>query len=78
MKSYSGDDLFSGNIGNIEILFSEIHAKYKPFSLSGIFKLKTLFEGLFFVADFNKHFHGQTLILPDNAEKIFGFFGAAF
>ncbi|MBN2683643.1 MAG: DUF3137 domain-containing protein [Pontiellaceae bacterium] len=31
--------------------------------------------GAVIVADFNKHFHGRTYILPDTAEKMFGRFG---
>ncbi|MDT8339758.1 MAG: DUF3137 domain-containing protein, partial [Sulfurimonas sp.] len=32
----------------------------------------TLFQGLFIVADFNKHFSGETVILPDTAQNTFG------
>ncbi|MDF1575544.1 MAG: DUF3137 domain-containing protein [Bacteroidales bacterium] len=35
----------------------------------------TIFKGLFFVADFNKHFYGHTLVLPDTAEKMLGKLG---
>ncbi len=30
------------------------------------------------IADFHKNFHGQTLVLPDTAEKLFGFLGKKF
>ncbi|MDH4201964.1 MAG: DUF3137 domain-containing protein [Phycisphaerae bacterium] len=71
---YKGEDLVRGQFGKTDIVFSELHAEYK----SGSGKNQswhTIFKGLFFIADFNKHFHGQTLVLPDSAEKLFGGFG---
>jgi len=35
----------------------------------------TIFKGVFFVADFNKHFKTHTLVLPDTAEKLLGKIG---
>lgn len=71
---YAGEDMVRGRIDRTDIMFSEVHAEYK----SGSGKDKTwhtIFKGLFFIADFNKHFYGQTLVLPDSAEKLFGGFG---
>jgi Protein of unknown function (DUF3137) len=31
-----------------------------------------IFKGLFFVGDFNKHFQGQTIVVPDYAERYLG------
>jgi hypothetical protein len=71
---YEGDDLVWGKIGATEIQFSEIHAEH----VSGSGKKRrryTIFKGLFFIGDFNKHFTSQTVVLPDTAEKLFGRIG---
>ena len=71
---YNGGDLVSGKIGQTKIQFSEINAEYE----SGSGKNRTvtqIFKGLFFVADFNKHFTCTTVVLPDTAEKLFGWLG---
>ncbi len=68
---YKGDDYVSGKIGQTEIRFSELDAKHE----SGSGKNRTvvqIFKGLFFIADFNKHFRGRTVVLPDTTEKLFG------
>ena len=81
---YHGDDLVSGIIGKTEIRFSEINAKHvekigRPQGTGSSRKQKTktypIFNGLFFIADFNKDFKGSTLVLPDTAEKLFGRIG---
>lgn len=76
---YSGEDLVRGRIDKTEIVFSEVHAEYKTTSRNSKGHTQThwhtIFKGLFFIADFNKHFAGQTLVLPDTAESIFGSFG---
>ena len=36
-----------------------------------------MFNGLFFIADFNKDFQGWTLVLPDKAERKLGYIGRA-
>jgi hypothetical protein len=71
---YKGDDRVSGKVGDTAIDFSEIKAQRE----SGSGKDKrtyTIFHGLFFVAEFNKHFVGQTLVLPDTAQMLFGHVG---
>jgi preprotein translocase subunit Sss1 len=68
---YKGDDLVWGKVGQTAVKFSEVDAKYE----SGSGKNRTvqqIFKGLFFIADFNKHFHGRTVVLPDATEKVFG------
>jgi hypothetical protein len=35
----------------------------------------TIFKGVFMVADFHKHFHGTTRVLPDTTESLFGSLG---
>lgn len=71
---YKGDDLVFGKVGETKIKFSELNAVYE--SGSGKNKSRyTVFKGLFFIGDFNKHFSGQTVVLPDTAEKLFGRLG---
>jgi len=76
---YRGEDLVRGRIDKTEIVFSEVHAEYKTTSRDSKGRTQThwhtIFKGLFFIADFNKHFQGQTLVLPDTAESLFGSFG---
>jgi hypothetical protein len=65
---YNGDDLVFGQIDKTQIKFSEIKAEYKTTS-SGKSGQKTqwhtIFQGMFFVADFNKHFQTSTIVLPN-------------
>jgi hypothetical protein len=75
---YSGEDLVQGQVDKTQIVFSELHAEYKTTSGSGKKRQThwhTIFKGLFFIADFNKHFKGHTVVLPDTAEKLFGGLG---
>jgi hypothetical protein len=78
---YKGDDYVSGKIGVTAMEFSELHSEYKTESTDSQghhhTQWHTIFRGIFFVADFNKDFHGRTVILPDSAEKLFGFLGTA-
>lgn len=71
---YKGDDLVWGKVGATKIKFSEIHAEHE--SGSGKNRRRyTVFKGLFFIGDFNKDFTTQTVVLPDTAEKLFGYLG---
>lgn len=71
---YKGDDLVWGKVGATKIKFSEIHAEHE--SGSGKNRRRyTVFKGLFFIGDFNKDFTTQTMVLPDTAEKLFGYLG---
>lgn len=69
---YKGDDRVHGTVGSTKINFSEIHAEYETRDKDGHRHYHTIFKGLFFIADFNKHFNGRTYVLPDFAEKAFG------
>ena len=68
----SGNDYVRGKIDNIEIAFSDLHVEKKEKNSKGQTSYKTIFQGLFIVSDFHKKFHGQTVILPDSAQSIFG------
>jgi hypothetical protein len=75
---YSCEDMIQGKIDKTQLMFSEVHAEYKTTSGSGKNRhteWHTIFKGIFFIADFNKNFHGRTVVLPDTAEKLFGTFG---
>jgi len=73
-NQYTGDDRISGKVGDTAIDFSQIKAERETGSGKNRSR-HTIFKGLFFTADFNKRFVGQTLVLPDTAEKLFGHVG---
>jgi len=76
---YRGEDRVTGPMGATAVDFSEIHAEYKTTSTNSkghtSTQWHTIFRGLFFTADFNKHFRTVTVVLPDVAEKAFGWLG---
>jgi len=69
---YHGEDYVEGELGKTKIEFSEIHTKYETKDSEGKTRYETIFNGVFFVADFNKNFSGRTLVLPDRAERFLG------
>ncbi len=74
---YNGGNLFSGSYGKGSYLFSELKVVAKEEKRSqgkSETRIYDLFDGVFYVADFNKKFNGRTLILPDRARKHFGEF----
>jgi hypothetical protein len=76
---YKGEDLVEGQVDKTKIRFSELHAEYKTTTTNSKGQRQThwhtIFKGLFFAADFNKEFHGRTVVLPDSAQKLFGRLG---
>ncbi len=73
---YKGEDYFIGMVDKTHVEFSELHAEERHKSTDSKGRTKTtyvtIFKGLFMIADFHKHFHGHTIVLPDTAEKAFG------
>lgn len=73
---YRGEDLVHGSVGATEIVFSEIHAEHREQYTDSKGRRHTrwitLFKGLFFIGDFNKHFAGATVVVPDVAERVLG------
>jgi hypothetical protein len=73
---YSGEDHIKGTIDKTDVEFSELHAQYKTTTTDSKGRTRTsyhtFFKGLYMIADFHKEFNGRTLVLPDNAEKLFG------
>ncbi len=77
-NSFKGEDYIQGKIGKTTIEFSEVLARHKTTTGTGSKRKEhytTIFKGIFFIADFNKHFKTHTIVLPDTAEKMFGKFG---
>ena len=75
---YSGEDYISGMVDKTQIEFSELHTQERRVTSNGkttTVHYVTFFKGLFMIADFHKNFNGQTIVLPDTAEKLFGFLG---
>ncbi|MGR8978548.1 MAG: DUF3137 domain-containing protein [Gammaproteobacteria bacterium] len=73
---YQGDDLVEGTLGATHCRFSEIHHQEKKESVDSKGRRQTrwvtIFKGIFFVADFNKHFQGRTYVFPDAAGSFLG------
>ena len=76
---YKGEDYVSGRRDKTDFEFSEVHAEYKTHTTDSKGRRKTqwhtIFKGVFFIADFHKDFRTHTVVLPDTAEKLFGFLG---
>ena len=70
----NGNDFVKGVIDSIPLQFSDIHAQKRYKDSKGRESWSTVFKGLFIVAEFNKHFHSKTIILPDTAQSMFGDF----
>jgi len=56
---YWGDDYVMGKRGKTAFCFSELHTQFKEGSGKNE-HWETIFQGLFFIADFNKNFSGRT------------------
>jgi len=76
---YSGEDYFVGKIRDTELFFSEIHAEKEETDTDDdghtSTHYKTIFKGIFFVADFHKEFQSHVTVTPDHLER-FGFLGS--
>jgi len=74
-----GDDYVCGKIDKTVFEFSELVAQneYETTDSEGkkVKQTDTHFNGLFFLADFNKHIQGETFVMPDTAERLLGKFG---
>ena len=68
---FMGSDLVFGKLVDTLFKFSELYVVHKTGSGKKE-KNKKIFRGTFFIADFNKHFKGKTLIYTDKAERILG------
>ncbi len=76
---YRGEDYIEGVIDKTDIRLSELHTEYRQVSYDSKGNRQerwvTIFRGLFISADFHKHFHGITLVLPDSEQRLLGGLG---
>jgi hypothetical protein len=76
---YRGEDYIEGVIGKTDIRLSELHTECRQVTYDSKGNRReywvTIFRGLFISADFHKHFHGITLVLPDTEQSWLGGFG---
>lgn len=75
---FSGSDLVEGVKDGVALRFSDVLVEEKHEGKNGKEEWRTLFQGLFFCADFHKDFKGKTYVLPDIAERSLGFVGSLF
>ncbi len=70
---YSGDDLVTGVIDKTPFQFSDLHTEEKRETTDSngnkTTKLVTIFQGIFFFAEFNKHLEDKTFVVPEKAHK---------
>jgi NADH:ubiquinone oxidoreductase subunit K len=74
LNEYKGDDYVRGKIGETSLEFSEINALYVTSSGKSS-SVKVIFNGLFFIADFNKNFSSRVVVLPSDFERLLGIIG---
>ena len=72
IDKFEGNDFVQGEIDGVKLQFSDVHAQKKHKNSKGGHSWSTIFEGLFIVGEFNKHFKEKTVILPDSAQNTFG------
>lgn len=58
---YQSDDLVSGEVGQTDFRCADVHLQ----KLSTLNGPQSIFQGLFFHADFHKHFRGRVFVTPD-------------
>lgn len=79
---YHSEDLFIGDVGETSVCFSEVKAERKDTSTDSkgntTTSWHTIFDGIFFMADFHKEFSTWVTVQPDFAEKTFGWLGKKF
>ena len=75
---YQGSDLVEGMVEGVSIRFSDLHVEEKRQTKNNKEEWHTLFQGLFFIADFHKEFGSKTYVLPDIAERSLGVVGSWF
>ncbi len=70
---YKGEDYFAGTVSGTSFKMSELTVQRKPQSSKA--STHTIFKGIFIIMELPKNAYGETYVLPDSAEKIFGSFG---
>ncbi len=72
---YASEDLFEGEVGGVPLRFAEVHAQeeHEDCDKNGCRTYyRTIFRGLFAVAQFPKAFSGTVLVYPDRSERWLG------
>jgi len=73
---YRSNGLVCGKEGRTAFRFARIKAENVEIERDAKGNRKerrtTVFSGVWFAADFNKHFHSHTRVVPDTAERVFG------
>ena len=79
---YKAEDTISGKFDLTDFSFGEIHTEYKTVTTDKNGRRQehwhTIFKGMFFVSDFHKNFHGETMIDMDFMERYLGKLGRKF
>lgn len=73
---FSGNDLVSGQLDGVNVNFCDLHVEKKHRDKNDKEEWHDIFQGLFFIADFNKDFNSKVVILPDIAERALGVIGS--
>ncbi len=73
---YESFDLVCGKEGRTEFRFAQVlseDVETETDSDGNVHENRTtVFSGIWFIADFNKHFKSRTRVVPDTAERLFG------
>lgn len=72
---YKGSDYFNGKNDKTSFDFSQLHVMKKEVRQSQgktEVSITDLFKGIFYKADFNKNFVGETFVVPDISRELFG------
>ncbi len=70
-NQYEGDDLVTGFVGKTPFQFSDLFVYSETGGSDSTTHVH--FRGLFFIAEFNKHLHEQTFVIPDKLHSKFSF-----
>jgi hypothetical protein len=68
-ERFKGDDYIEGKMDKTLFCFSELHTEHKVGSGKNS-HWETLFKGLFFIGDFNKHFQGRTYVWSEHNPQL--------
>jgi len=74
-NGYKGNDLITGTIDKTNIAFSDLYVYHITKDSKGHTSESRIFQGIYFMADFNKHFEGELYVVPDIAQSKFGLVG---
>jgi hypothetical protein len=72
---YKSQDQVDGTAGKTRFSFSEVHAEYKTVTQTKNGRQEhwhTILKGIVFLADFNKHFNGVTVVRPKDIGAAIG------